>query len=75
MYFEEIMLIVLILLLIVFFVIVWIREDKKDYERFNYFYPIGSLVFRHQKKKPFSLGKWDYRGTDQRGIHVYVRVK
>ena len=72
---EEIMLIFLILLVIVVWIVVWVREGKEDYERFNYLNPVGSLVFRHQKKKPFSLGKWDYRGTDQRGIHVYVRVK
>lgn len=71
---EEIMLIFLLLLVITVWVVGWIRDEKK-YKVFDKVYPVGSLFFTKVKKQEFPWGKWVYRGTDQDGFHVYVRVK
>ena len=62
------------LLIIVVWVVGW-KKDKKSYKAFDKAYPVGSFFFTKIKEHQFPWGKWNYRGTDQNGTHVFVRVK
>lgn len=74
-YLEETMAIVMVVIVAAIGVIGWIKEEKENKKNFDDAYPVGEFFFTAVKDQKFPYGKWEYRGTDQDGVHVFERIK